>query len=47
MKLITEDFLENTQTLQLFAINIKQNVLTKVIKKCHAGRLGLGGLKLY
>jgi hypothetical protein len=45
--LILNIILQNTQTLQLFTINIKTEIIYKSYKKSSAARLGLRVLKIY
>ncbi len=39
--LLRKIILQNTQTLQLFTIDIKTEIINKSCKKCRCGRLGL------
>jgi hypothetical protein len=43
--LLMKIILQNIQTLQIFTINMKQKLFTKVIKKCQVEGLGLEDLK--
>jgi len=43
--LLMRIIITNTQTLQLLTINIKTEIITKIIKKCQAPGLGLSYLE--